>query len=274
MKAVDVIKVFRTKFIDIHKDGSGGAVFSSASSPLQVYASVFEKCDSTSGGAIFKKNSALYVSKCEFSLVRCTREVNNDGGNVIESRECVFLMDKTNAANCWIDSHTGDSPFLCLSCSKASLITINCSSCIEGMFGSTITEILFTDEGSLSYSNSFNSTNYRLSLTARDNGNKAGCISFCNFIQNTVCCLFDYPNSQKISNCCIFRNTKTNSVSGIIYENCYGDFSYSGVTQVSETSHQLDIFFLNIENVYCTCRRSISSNEIYSLQSMIILCSL
>ena len=53
MKAVDRSKVFRVKFIDIHMDGSEGAVLSGDSSP--------HICDSTSGGGIFKQSTAPHV---------------------------------------------------------------------------------------------------------------------------------------------------------------------------------------------------------------------
>ena len=246
-------KIKRNVFYNIHSNEDGGAICSTFDARLHVYECFFSNCDSsTNGGAIFKQNSALYVSKCIFFRVVVTRKVNNCGGNVIESRNCVFAINKTSALNCGDSSNTGDSPFFSNNC-NCEIKTINCSDYIEYMVGSTIAECYLCDVCSISYSMSSNCTNYRLSWCKMKSG-EIGYISFCNFVLNTVYAYFDTVNYQRISNCYLFGNKETVKTTNAYISDCFGDCTLSGVTTTAKTLLNLNLFNqISFNANICSC---------------------
>ena len=266
-------KIRRNVFYNIHSNEDGGAICSNIDAKLHVYECFFSNCDSsTNGGAIFKQYSALYVSKCIFFRVVVTRQINNYGGNAIDSRNCTFIINKTSALNCGDSSITGDSAFLGRYC-NCDIKTINCSDCIEYMVGATIAECSYCDVCSMSYSMSSNCTNFRLAL-GNMNAGKISTISFCNFVLNTVYNYFDNTDYQRISNCYLFGNKESVKTTNTYISNCYGDFSLNGVISTGKTLLKLDLFNqISFNANICSCnpkRRSTLFENTFLVIGMIL----
>ena len=120
--------IINVEFSDLHSTDNGGAICNTYNKPLYVEESVFEFCESeTNGGAIFKEKPYLYVTKCLFYRVHCSREINNEGGNVIDIRSSSIMFNLSSIAQCWIDVHTGDSSIICNSCNDMNFKNINIS---------------------------------------------------------------------------------------------------------------------------------------------------
>lgn len=211
-------------FIDLNSPEPGGAIFDSVSEnkSIEVCEFVDVRTVSDNGGAIWKENGMLTISKCCFERCRSGNKANNLGGNVLWYCEAGAAIDLCLVFRSSDEEIPGDSAIVSYPANSCDVENVNFTRndgfAKSNYYGNCVLEVDLMKIGSFKYSNVVDSKGFRIiALDKTPNS----LFSHSNVVNCTV---KHFTVTQiRIRNCCIFNNifevSKTYDVQDCLSDN-------------------------------------------------------
>jgi len=215
------------------------AIADTSSFSVSLYRVIFSDIYSSSlGGAIYKKSGSIYSSFCCFEFCRSS----SDNGNLLyyDSLSDVSIISST-IFNCWKDTNCAAHTSYVHS-EKCIIKFVNCTNNKNRLLSCVI-------EPTTCKNAEFAFCHYFLGYSSGicHPMGSSFTMSHINIIKNTGTVAFFafYKSSIRLENCYLFQNIhpKLHYYNAGVYSNCFGDFSFSGISIRSSVI----TFFLNLE---------------------------